>query len=129
MVSALKTELLRAMTLVILSSLSAYKEKEYVRPGNVFQKFCFCCPVASFYFCPPFLPISDICSLSCETVSPPMRPASDSPSLSCALASPPAFTTLSFVSSSADAKPLLSDDTIWRAHQIINKIFIVLQDV
>src|SRR5215211_5009631 len=59
MVSALKTELLRAMTLVILSSLSAYKEKEYVRPGNGFQKFCFCCPVSSFYFCSPFLPISD----------------------------------------------------------------------
>src|SRR5215213_43494 len=50
MVSALKTELLRAMTLVILSSLSAYKEKEYVRPGNGFQKVCFCCLCLVFTF-------------------------------------------------------------------------------
>src|SRR5215203_2584370 len=39
MVSALKTELLRAMTLVDLSSLSAYKEKEYVRPVTAFRNF------------------------------------------------------------------------------------------
>src|SRR5215204_4603612 len=39
MVSALKTELLRAMTLVDLSSLSAYKEKEYVRPVTAFGNF------------------------------------------------------------------------------------------
>src|SRR5215217_2566425 len=50
MVSALKTEFLRALTFVILSSLSAYKEKEYVRPGNGFQKFCFCCLCLVFTF-------------------------------------------------------------------------------
>ena len=40
--------------------------------------------------------------------SPPFLPASLKPSLSCALASPPFFATLSFVSSSAEAKPLFS---------------------
>jgi hypothetical protein len=49
-----------------------------------------------------------------------LRPASDSPSLSCALAYPPAFATLSFVSSSADAKPLLSDDMTSKLPQVIN---------
>jgi hypothetical protein len=50
------------------------------------------------------------------------------PPFSCALASPPAFATLSFVSSSADAKPLLSHAMASRAQLVINEIYIILQN-